>query len=144
MTNPCNGSEPYQTAWQQGNDYGKQNPGDGQPQAPDFSGWGYDDETAGYIAQVWQEGVLAGREAVPGGGAGDAGGGADDGGGGADDGGGGGVSDLPHYDTETDTLYVNADEFPALDFLVQCGDVDTWLTEIGIDPSVFSDDEPVA
>lgn len=135
MTNPYSGNEPYGTAWQQGHEYGAQNPGSDQPQAPDFSSWGYDDATTGYIGQVWQEGVLAGRDEAAGGASGGTGG---------QDPGGGATNDLPHYDAETDTLYVDAAEFPALEFLVQCGDIDNWLTQIGIDPSVFSDDEPVA
>lgn len=62
MTNPYVGNEPYQTAWQQGYDQTSQQSSQGQPQTPDFSGWGYDEATTGYIGQVWQEGALAGQE----------------------------------------------------------------------------------
>jgi hypothetical protein len=45
------------------------------------------------------------------------------------------------YDPNTDTLTVNAEEFPALAYLVQCGDADTWLQQLGIDPATLTDDE---
>jgi hypothetical protein len=73
MTNPYAGQEPYEAAWQYGFDYGAQNPTDEQPQAPDFSSWGLDEQTTAYVAQVWAEGALAGR------GSGAAGGGTQDG-----------------------------------------------------------------
>lgn len=124
MTNPYSGQEPYESAWNYGYQYGTDYPSDTDPTPADFSGWGLDDETRGYVEQVWREGALAGRE--------------------ASQSGSGGTSDqLPYYDAESDTLYVDAEEVPSLAFLVQCGDVDTWLRELGIDPALF-DDEPVA
>jgi hypothetical protein len=59
MDNPYQGQDPYQTAWSSGHDYGLQNPGNGNPQAPDFSSWGLDDQTQSYVEQVWREGVVA-------------------------------------------------------------------------------------
>jgi hypothetical protein len=126
VDNPYSGQEPYATAWDHGYQYGSQNPNDTDPTPPDFSSWGLDDETKGYVEQVWKEGALAGRES-----------------GGGQSGGDGGQSGLPHYDAESDTLYADAEEFPSLVFLAQCGDVDSWLNQLGIDPSQFTD-EPVA
>jgi hypothetical protein len=134
MDNPYSGQEPYESAWNYGYQYGKDNPSDTSPTPPDFSGWGLDDQTRGYVEQVWREGALAGREEAQGG----SGGGSGDG-----SGGDGGSSQLPYYDAESDTLYASADEFPSLVFLAQCGDVDTWLTQLGIDPAQLNDD-PVA
>jgi hypothetical protein len=63
MSNPYAGNEPYQSAWQHGYDYGAQHPQESQPEAPDFSSWEQDETVTGYLAQMWQEGALAGREA---------------------------------------------------------------------------------
>lgn len=139
ITNPYANNEPYQTAWQQGYDYAQANPNDQSPQTPDFSSWGYDQQTTNYIAQVWQEGALAGgASGVTGGGGGQRGQAAQGGGGQGD------ATQLPHYDADTDTLYVNPEEFPALTALAQAGDFDTWLQGLGIDPSIFADDQPSA
>ena len=148
MTNPYDGNEPYQTAWQQGYDYATQNPSETSPQTPDFSGWGYDSDITSYLGQVWQEGALAGgASGVTGGGGGT--GGAGSGGSSGDPGqgggaGGGGSSELPYYDAETDTLYVSAEEFPALTQMAEAADFDTWLQQLGIDPSTMADNEPIA
>ncbi len=61
MTNPYHGTQPYESAWQHGHEYGIEHPGSEQPETPDFAGWGFDATTTGYIGQVWQEGALAGR-----------------------------------------------------------------------------------
>jgi len=98
MDNPYSGQEPYESSWNYGYQYGKDNPNDPDPTPPDFSDWGLDDETRGYVEQVWREGALAGRE----------------------EGQGGESSQLPCYDAESDTLYADAEEFPALVFLAQC------------------------
>src|SRR3954452_21839812 len=58
MSNPYN-ADPYATAWQQGYDTGMQDPG---ATAPDFTGWGFDEDTTRNITTVWEEGALAGRE----------------------------------------------------------------------------------
>ena len=118
MGNPYQGQVPYEAAWAQGYEYGQANPGDTGPVSPDFSSWGYDEETTSNIARVWQEGALAGREE-----------------------GGRGGRDLPFYDQQSDTLYVDAEEFPALVMLSQSGDVDSWLREVGVDPDTLTDDE---
>jgi hypothetical protein len=124
MENPYSGQSPYDAAWDYGYQYGRENSNDSDPTPPDFSSWGLDDETRGYVEQIWREGALAGRE--------------------EGQGGGGGASELPFYDPESDTLYASAEEFPALVFMHECGDVDTWLRELGIDPEMLADDEPVA
>jgi hypothetical protein len=144
VTNPYNGTEPYQSAWQQGYDYATQHPAETSPQTPDFSGWGYDSDITGYIGQVWQEGALAGGGSGVTGGGGGAGGTGSGGEPGQAGGTAGGASELPHYDAETDTLYVSAEEFPALTQLAEAADFDAWLQQLGIDPRTMADDEPVA
>jgi hypothetical protein len=66
MANPYT-EEPYKTAWDHGHDHGVANPSDTEPTPPDYSSWGYDETTTGYIATVWREGALAGREEGDGG-----------------------------------------------------------------------------
>jgi hypothetical protein len=43
-----------------------------------------------------------------------------------------------------DEVYVDTANLPELLLIVQSGSVDGYLTAIGIDPSVFADDTPVA
>ncbi len=115
MANPYAGQEYYEEAWAQGYEYGQNNPGDEEPTPPDFSSWGLDEETAGYVAQVWQEGALAGRESAQ--------------------------APQQGYDPDTDTFVGSSDEFPALALAAQYpDDFDGWLTAIGIDPAIFTDD----
>ena len=138
MTNAYEGQEPYATAWQQGYDHGQANPSDGQPQAPDFSSWGYDAETTGYVAQVWQEGALAGREG---------GGGAAPGSSSSSAGGGGGQSNADGTITLPDDIRTELANFtssyPELTALVGAGDGDTYYQNVvGIERP--TDDENVA
>lgn len=128
--NPYSDQEPYGQAWDFGYQYGRQNTEDTDPVAPDFADWGLDGDTLVSAQQVWQEGALAGRDDA----AAEAGG--------AVTGESGTSSDLPHYDAETDTLFVAEEEFPALVQLAQAGDIDTWLSGLGVDVSIFADDAP--
>lgn len=145
MTNPYAGNEPYGTAWQQGYDYAQANPNEQAPQTPDFSSWGYDQQTTSYVGQVWQEGALAGgASGLTGGGQGGQAAQGSAAASGQSGGGDANASQLPHYDAESDTLYVDPEEFPALTALAQAGDFDTWLQGLGIDPSIFADDQPTA
>lgn len=115
MSNPYAGQEYYEPAWDQGYEYGTANPDDSQPSSPDFSSWGLDEETTGYVAQVWQEGALAGREAA--------------------------VASPQGYDANTDTFVGTQEEFPALTLAAQYGDdFDGWLAAIGVDPAIFADE----
>ncbi len=137
MTNPYDGNEPYQTAWQQGDDYGKSNPNDAQPQTPDFSSWGYAADITTYLGQVWQEGALAGRSegAAPSGSSGSP---ASPGSSGSSDGTVQIPSDL------ADELARFAEYYPESMAIAQAGDPDTYFRNVvGIEiPS--EQDEPVA
>jgi len=135
MTNAYAGQEPYATAWQQGYDYGQANPSDSQPQAPDYSSWGYDAETTGYVTQVWQEGALAGREAGSGGSSS------------SSAGGGGGQSNADGTITLPSDISAELTNFtsyyPELTALVGAGDGDTYYQNVvGIERP--TDDENVA
>lgn len=127
MDNPYLDQEPYGQAWDLGYQFGRTNPDETDPGTPDLSGWGYDEETTQSAVQVWREGALAGREESA-----SSGGSAE------------GEPELPFYDPETDTLYAAAEEFPALVELVRAGDVDTWLSGLGVDVSTIVDDAPSA
>ena len=119
MDNPYQGQEPYETAWQQGHDYGAANPGDTSPSPPDFASWGYDEETTTYVAQVWTEGAQAGRDEA-----------------GSGDGGGGGSEEGHEIDWS---------EYPELVRAAQLGDnFDAYLADIGIDVSQLDDGDAVA
>jgi hypothetical protein len=140
MSNPYS-DEPYLTAWQYGSDYGSQNPGDTDPQSPDFSSWGYDDDITGYVVQVWREGALAGRDGSSGGAStGDGGSGADS----ADASG----SDLIQLPSDlADELVRFREYYPETTALCDAGDVDTWLQYVvGVEyiPTDDDDDLPVA
>ncbi|WP_428341199.1 hypothetical protein [Mycobacterium sp.] len=117
MDNPYAGQANYEEAWAQGFDYGTNNPNDDQPVPPDFSGLGLDQETTNNVSRVWLEGALAGREAA--------------------------AKPATGYDAATDTFIGAADDFPALTLISQHPDFDDWLSAIGVDPAVFTDD-PVA
>ena len=127
MSNPYS-DEPYTTAWQYGYDFGSQNPNDTDPQPPDFSSWGYEEDITGYIVQVWREGALAGRDAASGGG----------GASGAD------VIQLP-ADIAAELAQFR-EYYPETMALCDAGDVDTWLQSVvGVEYiPVDDDDVPVA
>jgi hypothetical protein len=146
MTNPYAGNEPYDTAWQQGYDYTSQMSSEGQPQTPDFSSWGYDDQTTAYIGQIWQEGALAGQQAAANAsgaapGSGSSAGQPSDGGappGGTDD----GAVELPS--DVADELANFASYYPETWAVAQATDPDAYVREsLGIDEPP-TDDEPVA
>lgn len=131
--NPYDGQEPYGTAWQQGYEHGVANPSDTSPQAPDYSSWGYDEETTGYIGQVWQEGALAGREEGSGGQSGGEPGG--------QSGGGEGEITLP-ADLAAEMASF-ADYYPETTAIAYAGDGDAFYQQyLGFEPE--TDDEPVA
>jgi hypothetical protein len=62
VDNPYAGQNYYEQAWQTGFNYVQANPGASYDQPPDFSSWGLDATTTGYVRQIWSEGALAGAQ----------------------------------------------------------------------------------
>jgi hypothetical protein len=136
MSNPY-GDEPYTTAWRQGYEHGQSNPSDTDPQAPDFSSWGYDDDVTGYCAQVWREGALSGREAAASSSSsgGSSGSSSEPGGGASGD----GTVQLP-ADVAEELANMRA-YYPESFFLLDSGDGETFLRSIGVEYIPTSDDD---
>lgn len=65
MTNPYQGRQPLDAAWQHGYDYGHQHAHFSTPEPPDFSGWThYGAEVQAALPGAWREGAQAGRTAA--------------------------------------------------------------------------------
>lgn len=136
MDNPYT-DEPYQTAWQQGHDYGGQNPSDESPQTPDFSSWGYDGDTTDSIGTVWQEGALAGRNDS-----------SSSAGSTSPDGGATAQNDTDAVTLDPSLAAELADlwsQFPETYAMMQCADGDSYFSQVvALDNIPTSDDNEVA